>query len=124
MANAAHVKMLHAGSDAWNSWRDAHPEIIPDFSQLNLLEALNKSNKISRFNFDEVNFDNVNFNDVNLEECVFRAARFQDTSWRNRVIEFCDFSLAWFDSFEANSRTTFRSCLFRGADVSHSNLSS
>ena len=39
MANYNHVKMLKQGVAVWNTWRQNHPEIIPDMSKTNLRSA-------------------------------------------------------------------------------------
>ena len=31
MANEEHVKILEQGVEAWNSWRDENPDVLPDF---------------------------------------------------------------------------------------------
>jgi uncharacterized protein YjbI with pentapeptide repeats len=39
MSNDKHVAILKQGVDAWNSWRDANPNIFPDLSKENLTNA-------------------------------------------------------------------------------------
>ena len=36
MANEEHLSRLKQGIDAWNHWRDAEPEAIPDLSEADL----------------------------------------------------------------------------------------
>jgi uncharacterized protein YjbI with pentapeptide repeats len=39
MANDKHVALLKQGVDAWNAWRDENPDIGPDLSRANLVDA-------------------------------------------------------------------------------------
>jgi len=37
MANQQHLNMLREGVDAWNRWRQDHPDITPDLSGANCI---------------------------------------------------------------------------------------
>jgi hypothetical protein len=39
MANDEHIALLKKGPDAWNAWRRENPDICPDLSGANLMEA-------------------------------------------------------------------------------------
>jgi len=39
MANKKHLDILKQGVDAWNKWREAHPEVQPDLSEADLSGA-------------------------------------------------------------------------------------
>jgi hypothetical protein len=48
MANDEHVAMLKQGVDAWNKWRDENPDISPDLSAAELIDAdLRKASLVS-----------------------------------------------------------------------------
>ena len=45
MANRNHVKILRSGVKYWNKWREENPKIIPNLSEVNLINAdLSKAN--------------------------------------------------------------------------------
>ena len=39
MAHQEHLDLLHQGIDSWNTWRKAHQDIQPDFSEADLSYA-------------------------------------------------------------------------------------
>jgi hypothetical protein len=39
MANEEHLARLKQGVEAWNQWRDKHPEIYPDLREADLAGA-------------------------------------------------------------------------------------
>jgi hypothetical protein len=39
MANDEHVALLKKDVEAWNEWRDANPDVRPDFSGADLVNA-------------------------------------------------------------------------------------
>jgi hypothetical protein len=39
MTNDQHVALLKQGVDAWNAWRKANPDILPDLSEADLNRA-------------------------------------------------------------------------------------
>ena len=39
MANPEHLAVLKQGVEAWNTWRQANPDIEPDLSEVNLSEV-------------------------------------------------------------------------------------
>ncbi len=48
MAEPEHVRILRKGVQAWNLWRNSHPDMRPDLRGANLTEAdLNGANLIS-----------------------------------------------------------------------------
>jgi hypothetical protein len=59
MANEEHLAILKQGVEAWNRWREEHPEIIPDLHKADLTE---------------MNLRGVNLRDVVLTEANLRGA--------------------------------------------------
>ena len=58
MANDEHVALLKQGVDAWNAWREANPDILPDLNKADLSGAnLSKANR-SRADLSELNLLN------------------------------------------------------------------
>ncbi len=39
MANPEHLANLMKGAEAWNTWRDKHPDVVPDLTGANLQQA-------------------------------------------------------------------------------------
>ncbi len=75
MANQAHLDILSRGVHAWNNWRKAHSEILPDLRKADLKGK----------NLYGANFRWVNFEQANLEGAVLSAAdlSFTNLSWAN-----------------------------------------
>ncbi len=76
MANQAHLDMLLKQSvHAWNNWRKAHSEILPDLSKADLKGK----------NLFGANFRRVSFERANLEKAVLNEAdlSFANLSWAN-----------------------------------------
>ena len=48
VANQEHLELLRKGADAWNCWRDEHPEVMPDLRGVDL-----RGNHLSRFNLSQ-----------------------------------------------------------------------
>jgi hypothetical protein len=76
MANLEHLQILQHGTDAWNAWRRANPDVRPDFGNADLyVEYLNSLYRSirdrSRLYFDS-DQNNVDYNE--LEEQLDREA--------------------------------------------------
>ncbi len=71
MANPQHLKLLLQSTANWNSWREKHPDIMPDLRDANLsdtflIEADLRNADLSNANLSNacligVNLDNTNF---------------------------------------------------------------
>jgi len=69
MANEEHLARLKQGVDVWNRWRDAHPEIEPDLSGVELAaESLRMANLL------EANLSGASLTGVDLSKAILLAA--------------------------------------------------
>lgn len=55
MANPEHQSIIDQGVEAWNAWREANEDVLPDLSGADLFEA-----RLSRVNFYCTNLTNAN----------------------------------------------------------------
>jgi uncharacterized protein YjbI with pentapeptide repeats len=88
MANREYLKIIQQGVDAWNEWREKHPEAIPDLSNTNISNNnLNYANlnyaNLSFVNFDNAKLSNANLNGANLSRATLNQANlsFADLSF-------------------------------------------
>lgn len=70
MANQQHLRELERSVHAWNTWRKAHPEILPDLRNVDL----------KKMNLSGANFRNVNFERAHLEEANLSTADLSHTN--------------------------------------------
>jgi uncharacterized protein YjbI with pentapeptide repeats len=73
MADESHLAKLHEGVDAWNSWRDEHPEIIPDFASSDLQEANLSIFKLYNVDLCLAYLRNANLFNTNLRRRPFKC---------------------------------------------------
>jgi uncharacterized protein YjbI with pentapeptide repeats len=142
MANAAHLKILRRGADAWNEWRREHEKIIPDLSgadltglslpHLDLMDA-----KLTRTDLKEATLHYTNFSRAILHEANFRGAslcfsRFVRTTFGNARFRDADLSYVWIYRGEPEGadlghallgRALFLDCVLSGVNFSRALLS-
>ena len=73
MSNPEHVAKLLEGFEVWNEWRTQNPEIRPDLSGANLIEAdLYRANlswaHLYRADLNRANLNRANLSEANLNE--------------------------------------------------------
>lgn len=102
MAKQEHLDILRQGVDIWNTWREDHPEIIPDLSKADL----------SKFDLSGANLDRANLNGANLNGANLEFATLSETSFIRANLSYA--YLDYTNLLEAN---------FYGADLSHADLS-
>ena len=96
MANQEHLALLMQGRDAWNKWRQEHPEIQPDLTKANLVGAdlgmidfsrtnLVKAN-LSRANLVMANFHEADLKDANLWGAVLKLAHLSNADLSNACL--------------------------------------
>ena len=121
MANQEHLDILKQGVDAWNAWREQHPEVLPDFSVADLSKA----------NLREVNFYGsylygsyfyvANLRNANLRGAYLSGAKL---NWAN----LSGADLSWANLSQADLRgttlvkTDLNNADLSGADLSGANL--
>jgi hypothetical protein len=69
MTDNDYLSLIEQGVEAWNRWREKHPEIKPDLSRAYLFEA-----DLSGFNFSNVNFSRVCLIGANLKRANLSSA--------------------------------------------------
>lgn len=69
MANQEQLALLRQGVDAWNTWREQHPDVQPDLSAANL----------SRMDLSEANLSDTDLSKANLKRADLWGADLQDT---------------------------------------------
>lgn len=75
MANSEHLAKILEGVEAWNEWRKANTEIVPDLSWACLHRA-----KLSRANLSEANLRRASLRGAYLGGAAFRDANLRGTS--------------------------------------------
>jgi uncharacterized protein YjbI with pentapeptide repeats len=81
MANQEHLEPLKEGVEAWNQWRQDHPDVEPDLMGADLRRAkLNRANlrraKLNRADLSEANLMGAYLGSANLQEANLSKARF------------------------------------------------
>jgi uncharacterized protein YjbI with pentapeptide repeats len=129
MANVEHFAKLLEGINAWNSWREADPDIKPDLSDVEIgdedfLEKYQGEKGGSHLDFEQANFSFVNFKGAGLSNLNLSGAKLHDSSFLESMLNniVChggdwsdaDFTATQFtepDFFESD----FQSCNFHKA---------
>jgi len=83
MANEEHFLMLLQGVEAWNRWREEHPETKPDLSGANLERANLRRANLREAWFDKAHLLLADFRDANLCGADFTSADLRAASFRN-----------------------------------------
>jgi uncharacterized protein YjbI with pentapeptide repeats len=117
VANSDHIEKLRAGAEAWNQWRAADPNVLPDLSGEVIRDLL-----LQGLNFSKVNLSRCEFVDIKLEDANFTGATLPETTFRHGAsLINCDFTNATFSEtrFEAGCllvRCTFQASPTLGPD--------
>jgi uncharacterized protein YjbI with pentapeptide repeats len=129
MTNWDHWKILAQGVQAWNSWRDANPDVQPDLAAVSsrhmgvdLEEATPEDTtespvvtshnvNLARANFSDAILDGQSLERANLAYADLRRARLSRCAWDGAVLERADFRGATLDNVR-----------FQGANLRHANL--
>lgn len=86
MANLAHVDVLNQGVAAWNKWRAADPDIVPDLSGANLSRLRNMGlagANLSRARLIGTNLDHSYLKDCDLQGADLTGALCHNTTLNN-----------------------------------------
>lgn len=106
MANEEHLAILNRGVDAWNEWRKASPEVVPDLENASL----------SRMNLQKVNLSwarlrLTELRNASLEEASLSSANLIGTKLSEANLSHADLSWAYVGQADLS-----------GADLSHAKL--
>ena len=66
MADPEHVIILKRGAKAWNTWREEHPEVEPDFRWANFSLANLRGTDFSHARLDRANLSGAMLSQSNL----------------------------------------------------------
>lgn len=123
MAVAEHVEIFKKGSEAWNAWRAANPDIRPDLSDIDLEKDVHSYNSM----YDMPEFIGYNLSHMNLSRITARNSYFIHCSLVASDINFSDICFSFFQkcSFEEASLavTKIGSAEFHECDFTRANLS-
>jgi uncharacterized protein YjbI with pentapeptide repeats len=115
MADSELVKLLEAGSEGWNSWRQENPEIRPDLSEVRLHGS-----------YPGAVLSNAYLFGTNFMRAVLEGASFRGSDLRDASLAAAHANSASFDGANlgnANLRGAFlEGATFRGAELNESNL--
>jgi len=129
MANDQHVETLNRGVEAWNRWREDHPDIQPDLAGLNLREDDRAGGKTSYGppegpdsgvfvrEFKEVNFSHANLRGAKLYSIDFSGANFYRANLSEADLEWSLFHKADLSYTHLNDANLSEAC-FNEANIS------
>lgn len=138
MANREHLAKLKQGVEAWNLWRENHPEVIPDLSVADLKGAkltwwrvrvanlrgaivVSDADLVGETPFGENRYDREVW-ETDLVGADFHKADLVGADLKRAILSKADLSaadLVWANLFEAN----LTQAELRGADLSGAHLS-
>ena len=116
MARTSHLKTLEKGPDVWNTWRRENPDIAPDLSGANLINAdLGRANlddtDLSKADLSKAQLSHANLNRSNLDLATLTLADLLGVVANNASFREASF----FGAFMFGAR-------LKGADLSGANL--
>lgn len=99
MANREHVERLKQGVEVWNRWREENPDVVPDLSEANLLNADLRGANLSKANLREANLcianlSYANFFEADLRRANLRKVELEETNLARADLSGADFVLA------------------------------
>ena len=131
MANQQHLDILRQGVDAWNRWREEHPEIQPDLSDVNLTQLSNAN--LSHANLSHANLcrtmlaftdlSGANLSGADVLETILLRANFNGTNLDRTCFSFSNLREASFINAILINRIIINGANLSKADLSKCNLS-
>jgi uncharacterized protein YjbI with pentapeptide repeats len=116
MANKEHVEILKQGAEAWNSWREKHPEVRPDLGQEKLINA-----DLSRANLDGADLRRADLSKAQLSHSSLFGANLESAT-----LILADLLGAVLNDANASGASFFGAFLFgtrmKGANLDGANL--
>lgn len=85
MANEEHVAILKQGAEAWNKWRERHPDVRPDLAGASLNRKI-----FRRFDFGSAALTGADFSYTQLSRCHLGGAQLDFCDLRDSRIEHSD----------------------------------
>jgi hypothetical protein len=119
--NRNHFEVLKRGVGAWNAWREAHPEIIPDLSGALLPELFTRE-----INFTRTNLSRTVLYHADLTRSMFIGANLTKTILIEACLDECFFSGTRMIQTSFNSaslrKANFMRAFLTEVDLSHADL--
>ena len=124
MVNDAHLGILNLGVDAWNHWREAHPDIRPVLTQANLSGASLSGANFSGAELVDVTFSSAELRGADLSDALlvstdFTNADLSDANLTNANLIFATLSEAYLFRSDFSKTRLFRTVL---ADINLSTV--
>jgi uncharacterized protein YjbI with pentapeptide repeats len=120
--NRNHVEILKQGIPAWNAWREAYPEIVPDLSGM-LLPQL----QAREINLTRTNLSRTVLYQADLARSMFMGANLQKTILIEACLDQCFFCGTRLVQTSFNSaslkKANFMRAVLTDSDLSHTKLS-
>jgi hypothetical protein len=113
MANQEQLDILKQGVEAWNQWREEHPDIRPDLSGSDLNNAHLRGVDLQDADLSHADLHGANFSDADLSDADLNFADLHDADLHGANFSDVDLSGANFsgaDLYDVN----FRGANFRG----------
>ena len=133
MANPEHLAILKQGVKAWNTWREANPDVLPDLRQADLCnaaldEAYLRWVRLSRARLVGASIRGSDLRSVRLLGAKLRGANLDAANLTGvdlRHADLCEANLSGANmSWVIGTRASFRRSTLSGADLTSARISS
>lgn len=123
MPEEEHIEILLAGTEAWNDWRQQHPEIKPDLSGA----------RLNNSSFSKADFRDTDLSDADLSDSILIDANFTRANLLSADLGRADLSHATFTDAHLDeailtnanlNNATLNNASLRGADLMSAELRS
>jgi uncharacterized protein YjbI with pentapeptide repeats len=118
MANEEHLAILKRGVEAWNTWREENPTIIP-----NLNEADFRGVNLRKAFFGIATLDQADFSKADLRGASFRGAILTETLFESADLSGADFRKSVDLKGDNLKGANLRKALLGGTDLRKANFS-
>jgi TIR domain/Pentapeptide repeats (8 copies) len=118
VANDEHVAILRKGVDAWNTWRDENPKVVPDLSRENLTNA-----HLPRANLFGVTLIETNLNGADLSRARLIFANLIGAKLTGANLSGADLMLTHLSDANLTDVVLTGDANLREANLSRTNLS-
>lgn len=116
MKRPTDVERLEQGVEAWNTWREAHPEVTPSLRRARLAHA-----DLRGANLRNADLDAADLSESDLREAQLAQARFGDANLKGAILTGADLSATLFLETNLGEARLDRTAL-RGTDFTRANL--
>jgi uncharacterized protein YjbI with pentapeptide repeats len=127
MANEEHLKTLKHGVEAWNSWRQENPDVIPDLKRAMLREAQLSYIDLNNADMTYADLSNANLNRAHLSHASLRGATLKRTYLKSATLSKADVSDADLSNADLSNaradRADFSRARFSGSILIRADLS-